>query len=94
MTGRSRLANWCRVQPGAGAPKSSAAYNDLAPADPNGAISLYDAVRREPALKLEKVRRPNPLLVIDHINQQPTANQPKIQVDFRSEKIRLAQSMT
>jgi hypothetical protein len=73
------LANWCRVQPGAGAPKSSAAYNDLAPADPNGAISLYDAVRREPALKLEKVRRPNP---------------PKIQVDFRSEKIRLAQSMT
>lgn len=46
----------------------------LAPPDPNGAISLYDAVRRELGLKLEKQRRPVPVLVIDHINEQPTAN--------------------
>ena len=43
-------------------------------ADPNGAISLFDAFKNELGLKLEKEKRPMPVLVIDHIEEQPTAN--------------------
>ena len=46
----------------------------LTPGDPNGAVSLYDAVHHQMGLHLEKVRRPVPVLVIDHINRQPSAN--------------------
>jgi uncharacterized protein (TIGR03435 family) len=42
--------------------------------DPNGALSLFDAVKRELGLKLEKVRRPVPVLVIDHVEEHPTEN--------------------
>ena len=42
--------------------------------DPNGALSFYDAVNKELGLKLQKVKRPEPVLVIDHIDEQPTAN--------------------
>jgi len=67
-----------RVQSGAGAGDggggSTPAGASLAAADPNGAISLFDAVHRELGLKLDKVQRPVPVLVIDHINEQPTAN--------------------
>lgn len=69
-----------RVQPGAGQPgagaSASGAQQGTVPAtdDPNGAVSLFDAVHRELGLKLDKVRRPVPVLVIDHINQQPSAN--------------------
>lgn len=42
--------------------------------DPNGAISLFDAIKSELGLKLEKVRRDEPVLVIDHIEEQPTEN--------------------
>lgn len=42
--------------------------------DPNGAVSLFEAVRRELGLKLEKERRPVPLLVIDQIQETPTPN--------------------
>jgi uncharacterized protein (TIGR03435 family) len=45
-----------------------------APGDPNGALSLNDALRRQLGLRLEKVRRPVPVLVIDRINRQPSAN--------------------
>jgi uncharacterized protein (TIGR03435 family) len=38
---------------------------------PNGAISLFDAVRNQLGVKLEKERRPVPVLVIDHIEEQP-----------------------
>ncbi len=42
--------------------------------DPNGALSVFDAVNRQLGLKLVKQRRPNPVLVIDHIEEKPTAN--------------------
>jgi len=45
-----------------------------AAADPNGAVSFYDAVSRELGLKLVKVKRPEPVLVIEHIEAQPTPN--------------------
>ena len=43
-------------------------------ADPSGAVSLFDAFRNELGLRLEKEKRPMPVLVIDHIEEQPTAN--------------------
>jgi len=47
---------------------------DMAGADPNGAISLFDAVKNTLGVKLEKQIRPLRVLVIDHIEEQPTAN--------------------
>lgn len=41
---------------------------------PNGALSFYDAVSKELGLKLVKEKRPEPVLVIDHIDPQPTPN--------------------
>jgi uncharacterized protein (TIGR03435 family) len=42
--------------------------------EPNGALSFYDAVSKELGLKLVKIKRPEPVLVIDHIDEQPTPN--------------------
>jgi uncharacterized protein (TIGR03435 family) len=39
--------------------------------NPNGAVSFYDAVSKQPGLKLVNEKRPEPVLVIDH---QPTPN--------------------
>lgn len=43
-------------------------------ADPNGALSLEDAMNRQLGLKLEMRKRPMPVLVIDHIEEKPTDN--------------------
>ena len=43
-------------------------------ADPNGALSFPDAISKQLGLKLEMQKRPIPVLVIDHIEQQPTGN--------------------
>jgi uncharacterized protein (TIGR03435 family) len=56
---------------GGGPPQSQNA--DKA-SEPNGALSFYDAVNKELGLKLVKVKRPEPVLVIDHIDEQPTPN--------------------
>ena len=42
--------------------------------DPNGALSVFDAVNRQLGLKLEKTKRPSPVLVIDHLEETPTEN--------------------
>jgi uncharacterized protein (TIGR03435 family) len=42
--------------------------------DPNGALTLFDAVSKQLGLKLERQRRPAPVLVIDHIEEKPTEN--------------------
>jgi uncharacterized protein (TIGR03435 family) len=43
-------------------------------ADPSGAISLFEAVEKQLGLKLEAVKRPVPVLVIDHVERKPTDN--------------------
>ena len=43
-------------------------------ADPNGALSLTDAVSKQLGLKLELEKRLAPVLVIDHVERQPTEN--------------------
>jgi uncharacterized protein (TIGR03435 family) len=65
-----------RLQPRApfSTPSGTSAANMPAASEPSGALSLYDAVRRELGLKLEKVQRPEPVLVIDHVDEQPTPN--------------------
>jgi uncharacterized protein (TIGR03435 family) len=42
--------------------------------DPNGALSLLDALPKELGLKLELQKRPVRVLVIDHVEQRPTDN--------------------
>jgi uncharacterized protein (TIGR03435 family) len=49
--------------PGAGAAAS----------DPNGTLSLFDALNKL-GLKLETEKRPMPVLVIDHVEEKPTDN--------------------
>jgi len=42
--------------------------------DPNGALSLPDAISKHLGLKLEEKKRPVPVLVIDHVEEKPTDN--------------------
>jgi uncharacterized protein (TIGR03435 family) len=42
--------------------------------DPNGAMSLPEAINRQLGLKLEQVKRPVQVLVIDHIEPKPAEN--------------------
>jgi uncharacterized protein (TIGR03435 family) len=42
--------------------------------EPNGALSVFDAVNRQLGLKLEKQKRPMQVLVIDHVEEKPTEN--------------------
>jgi uncharacterized protein (TIGR03435 family) len=43
-------------------------------AEPNGALSLPDAMAKQLGVKLVKEKRPSPVLVIDHIEEKPTDN--------------------
>ena len=45
-----------------------------AASDPNGGLTLFEALEKELGLKLEKQKRPMPVTVIDHIEQKPTEN--------------------
>jgi uncharacterized protein (TIGR03435 family) len=45
-----------------------------AASEPNGAISLFDAVEKQLGLKLELQKRPMPVIVIDHLEQKPMDN--------------------
>ena len=44
------------------------------PADPIGGVSIFEAVEKQLGLKLVEQKRPVSVLVIDHIDQQPTDN--------------------
>jgi uncharacterized protein (TIGR03435 family) len=52
-------------QPGAGEAGAS---------DPNGALSLPEAISKQLGLKMEMQKRSMPVLVIDHIEEKPTDN--------------------
>jgi uncharacterized protein (TIGR03435 family) len=51
-----------------------AADGSGAASEPTGAVSLPEALERQLGLKLEQQKRPGPVLVIDHIDEKPTAN--------------------
>jgi uncharacterized protein (TIGR03435 family) len=42
--------------------------------DPNGSLTLPEAIEKQLGLKLELSKRPLPVLVIEHINETPTDN--------------------
>jgi uncharacterized protein (TIGR03435 family) len=42
--------------------------------DPNGSLSLPEALQKQLGLKLEMEKRPLPVLVVDHIEDKPTDN--------------------
>jgi uncharacterized protein (TIGR03435 family) len=57
-----------QARPGAdGAPGAAAS-------DPNGALSLWDAINSQLGLKAEEQKRPQPVMVIDSISEKPTDN--------------------
>jgi uncharacterized protein (TIGR03435 family) len=55
-----------------GAPPGPNANSSVS--DPNGAVSLFDAMLKQLGLKLEMRKRPLPVLVIDHVEEKPTEN--------------------
>ena len=59
------------VRPGDASPSTA---GPPATSDPNGAVSLFDAINKQLGLKLEGQKRPVPVLVIDHIEEKPTDN--------------------
>jgi uncharacterized protein (TIGR03435 family) len=42
--------------------------------DPTAGNTLFDAVEKQPGLKLEVQKRSHPVFVIDHIEEKPTDN--------------------
>jgi uncharacterized protein (TIGR03435 family) len=42
--------------------------------DPNGGLTLVEALDRQLGLKLNLQKHPAPVLVIDHVEQKPTDN--------------------
>jgi uncharacterized protein (TIGR03435 family) len=42
--------------------------------DPNGAISLFEALDKQLGLKLEQQKHPMPVVVIDHVEEKPAEN--------------------
>jgi uncharacterized protein (TIGR03435 family) len=59
-----------KILPDTAGPKTA----DTPSADPNGALSVFDAINRQLGLKLEKTKRPYPVLLIDHMDETPTEN--------------------
>jgi uncharacterized protein (TIGR03435 family) len=67
--------NFSRKRDVRNATPSAASDDSTGASDPSGAISLFDAVQKQLGLKLEKKSQlPTPILVIDHIEPQPTDN--------------------
>ncbi len=65
MGGRGGRGSAADAGPEAGAPAASL---------PDDAVSIFEAVEKQLGLKLEKQKRPMPVIVIDHIEQKPTEN--------------------
>ncbi len=61
-----RLLMAAAPRPGAG--------SDGVPSDPNGAISVFEALERQLGLKLESRKVIAPVLVVDSVDARPTAN--------------------
>jgi uncharacterized protein (TIGR03435 family) len=60
------------ARPGDGAAPPAAPSGEAS--DPNGALSLPDAISKQLGLRLEQTKRPVKVLVIDHVEQTPIEN--------------------
>ena len=72
------VQRWCdpnRLAGGGGRKgRAPAAGPAPGPGDPVGGVSLFDAIEKQLGLKLEVQKRPEPVFVIDHIEEKPTDN--------------------
>ncbi len=59
---------------GRGGPEGPAANGPADAAEPNGAISLFEAIEQQLGLKLVEDKRPVTVWVIDHVEAKPTEN--------------------
>jgi uncharacterized protein (TIGR03435 family) len=52
----------------------------IGPAAPNGSdrVSIFDAVEKQLGLKLEQRQIPTPVIVVDSVNEKPSANLPEV----------------
>jgi uncharacterized protein (TIGR03435 family) len=53
---------------------ASGAVADAGASDPNGAQTIFEALEKQLGLKLEKQKRNEPVIVIDHLEQKPSDN--------------------
>jgi uncharacterized protein (TIGR03435 family) len=56
------------------APGTSPTSDQVTTSEPSGTLSLFDAIQSQLGLKLVRGKLPGPVLVIDHIEEQPTPN--------------------
>jgi len=56
---------------GGGGPGAAPGESSAAATDPNGAVTLFEAIERQLGLKLDAQKRSVPVLVIDHVEQTP-----------------------
>jgi uncharacterized protein (TIGR03435 family) len=42
--------------------------------EPTGAVTLQEALQKQLGLKLDREKRPLPVLVVDHVEERPTEN--------------------
>jgi uncharacterized protein (TIGR03435 family) len=68
-TGKQRMANALAR----GGDSSQPGGAGLA-SDPNGGVTVFEAVEKQLGLKLEERKHPLPVLIIDHVEQKPTDN--------------------
>jgi uncharacterized protein (TIGR03435 family) len=65
-------ANLVRTRVGQGAGNGQATGSAPVASDPNGALSLFDALNKQLGLKLEQRKHTLPVLVIDHVEEKPS----------------------
>jgi len=62
----------------AGAPPAGGGEGKAAPvaeaSDPSGSLTIFEAVEKQLGLKLEMQKRPEQVVVIDHLEEKPTEN--------------------
>jgi uncharacterized protein (TIGR03435 family) len=63
-----------QLQSGGRSGEAPSAEITNAASDPNGALSLPDAIAKQLGLKMEQTKRPVKVLVIDHVEAKPTEN--------------------
>ncbi|HXE08731.1 MAG TPA: TIGR03435 family protein [Acidobacteriaceae bacterium] len=70
----SRVARGVETIDGRTINRGNAGSSSSQPEEPSGAISLPDAISKQLGLKLEMQKRNIPMLVLDHIERNPTEN--------------------
>lgn len=67
-------AGQLRGTPQAAKPDDASTSGTAEAATPTGGISLFDALPKEMGVKLVKTKHPEPMFILDHIDEKPTDN--------------------